>query len=859
MIGTRLGAYEVIAKLGEGGMGEVYRAKDLRLNRDVAIKVLPATFAEDPDRRARFDREAQAVAALSHPNVIAIFDTGVHEGKLYVVMELLTGATLRERLNAGALPIRKAVEVAVQIARGLGAAHGKGIVHRDLKPENIFLLDDGQVKILDFGLARQLIAGERTGATETMAVTDPGTVMGTIGYMAPEQVRGQAVDARADAFAFGAVLYEMVAGQRAFQRDTAADTMTALLTQDPPDLSGSRSDVSPALDRIIRHCLEKNANERFQSARDIAFALEALSGSHVSAGAAGDAVPAPLKPSSRWRWTVATTALVVAASGVTAWITTQASAEPADIRFEARTFESQWITNARFGPDGQSIIYSAASSGTTPSLYVVRAGDLAPQPIAGSGTHLLSVSSTGELAVLTGAVNTWQHRVFSGTLSRMTMNGAARPWMTGVTEADWSPDGATIAVIRENNGTWTLEYPAGKVLFTTTRGYLSDPRVSPDGKSVVFFDHSLLLDDRGWVKVVNQSGVVKTLAGEYWGEEGAAWSPDSQTVYFSAPIDAAQNYQLIGVNITGAPHPRRVLSSPGPLIGLDLSKDGRMLVISEDVRRALRVLVPGESVERELSWLNAPAGAFISRDGGHVAFNDTSLSAGKDYAVTWRDTKGSSPVRLGPGFPLSVSPDGKWIAAQVPSTGLPVFYPTGPGEPVSVSGFVMNAPVLVAQWFSDSRHALLCGVLGGNAAARCYRFDVRVNATPEPVTSEGTVGAVLGPDDRTLVVRMQDRTFRRSTIGGGTGTPVGFIQPDDTLLALSRDLTSVFVRKDAIPALVERIDLTTGKRSPVKAIGPPESSAVINVEVWDWQENGGYAYTYTRQLSQLFVVNGIRK
>jgi serine/threonine protein kinase len=201
MIGTTIGPYQVLAKLGEGGMGEVYRARDTRLNRDVAIKVLPTFFAGDPDRRARFEREAQAVAALSHPNVIAIFDTGVHDHQLYVVMELLAGGTLRERLASGALSVRKAVDIAAQIARGLGAAHGKGLVHRDLKPENIFLLDDGQVKILDFGLARQAAEADQAGAAQTVAATDPGTVMGTVGYMAPEQVRGQAVDARADVFA----------------------------------------------------------------------------------------------------------------------------------------------------------------------------------------------------------------------------------------------------------------------------------------------------------------------------------------------------------------------------------------------------------------------------------------------------------------------------------------------------------------------------------------------------------------------------------------------------------------------------------------------------------------------------------
>jgi serine/threonine protein kinase len=328
--GTRFGPYEILSPLGAGGMGEVYRARDTRLAREVAIKVLPASFASDADRRARFEREAQAVAALSHPNIVAIHDTGLHplqephshsgQPLLYVVMELLAGQTLRDRLASGALPVRKAVEIAVQIARGLGAAHGKGLVHRDLKPENVFLLEDGQVKILDFGLARQAVASEHSGATQTIAATDPGTVMGTVGYMAPEHVRGQAVDARTDVFAFGAALYEMVSGTRAFQRETAADTLTVILTQDPRELVGSRPDLSPALDRIIRHCLEKNANERFQSARDVAFALETLSTVSTSSSVLVEvAAPARHARITWLPWAVAAVALLVAAAS---WLLT---------------------------------------------------------------------------------------------------------------------------------------------------------------------------------------------------------------------------------------------------------------------------------------------------------------------------------------------------------------------------------------------------------------------------------------------------------------------------------------------------------------------------------------------------------
>ncbi len=379
--GTRLGPYEIVGPLGAGGMGEVFRARDTRLNRDVAIKVLPESYAADPDpstlrepqgrpepgrtgtssgssraksrdeRRARFEREAQAVAALSHPNILAIFDTGVHVGQLFVVTELLEGETLRERLLTGALPVRKAVEIAVHIAHGLAAAHDKHLVHRDLKPDNVFLLEDGQVKILDFGLARQVVTG--TGATGTVAaMTDPGTVMGTVGYMAPEQVRGQTVDARTDLFALGAVLYEMLGGQRAFRRDTAADTMFAIVKEDPPDLATVRADLSPALDRIVQHCLEKNPNERFQTARDVAFALDGLSGSGPSSPRE---ISRPIaRPSTAWRnrLAIAASCLFVIALAWAVWRLSREATAPLVVRFVQPPPEGMSIGQGAVGPPG---------------------------------------------------------------------------------------------------------------------------------------------------------------------------------------------------------------------------------------------------------------------------------------------------------------------------------------------------------------------------------------------------------------------------------------------------------------------------------------------------------------------------
>src|SRR5262249_6392160 len=279
---TRFGHYLVLAPLGAGGMGEVWRARDTRLNREVAIKVLPTSFANDADRLRRFEQEALATSALNHPNILTVYDIGDHEGTPYIVAELLEGEELREQLNEGALPVRRSIDYAQQIAAGLAAAHEKSIVHRDLKPENLFVTTDGRVKILDIGLAK--LKPPQVGAADSQApthkkITDPGTVMGTVGYMSPEQVRGQEADHRADIFSFGMILYEMLSGRRAFNGASVADVMSAILKEDPPELRATNASFNPALVKIVRRCLEKKPERRFQTASDLGFALEALPGS----------------------------------------------------------------------------------------------------------------------------------------------------------------------------------------------------------------------------------------------------------------------------------------------------------------------------------------------------------------------------------------------------------------------------------------------------------------------------------------------------------------------------------------------------------------------------------------------------
>ncbi len=337
-------------------MGEVYRAKDPRLGRDVAIKVLPASFSSDADRLRRFEQEAKAAGVLNHPNITAVYDIGSHDGAPYVVQELLEGETLRLALASGHLPPRAAIDYATQIAQGLAAAHDKGIVHRDLKPENLFVTKEGRVKILDFGLAKLTEVGQSGGATNLPTVasgTEPGVVMGTLGYMSPEQVKGRPADARSDIFAFGAILYEMLSGKRAFHTDSAGETMAAILKEDPPDLSVTNQNVSPGLERILRHCLEKNPERRFQSASDIAFALEALSAFPTTSGTARGlrrataGAPGP-RPLLRPDWPLLAAGLLAGS-----WVALGGT--PAPPTYQRLTYRRGFVSNARFAPDGQTI------------------------------------------------------------------------------------------------------------------------------------------------------------------------------------------------------------------------------------------------------------------------------------------------------------------------------------------------------------------------------------------------------------------------------------------------------------------------------------------------------------------------
>jgi dipeptidyl aminopeptidase/acylaminoacyl peptidase len=852
--GARLGPYEIVALIGAGGMGEVFRARDTRLGRDVALKVLPSSVAALPDRLQRFAQEAQAAAALNHPNVVAVYDVHIDGDTPYVVSELLEGETLRAALTRGPLPPRRAVDIATQVAAGLAAAHQKGIVHRDVKPENIFLTNDGRAKLLDFGIAR--IIGSATGESAVTlapepAATLPGMVIGTVGYMAPEQVRGEPVDARADVFALGAVCYEMLTGTRAFQGETSVEVMAAIVRSDPP---AAPSDlVPPGLDRAIRRCLEKSPSQRFQSTSDVAYALDALVAGTMSTPAGPAAQPAPRRRGALIPL-VAMALGGVALGLLGAWTMWRGGKpEPAALTYEAKTFDRLPVMNARFMPDGQTIVYSAASRGHEPSLYLIGPSAEAPQRLDVPDAHLLSVSRNGELALVVNA-RYLTHRLYAGTLARMTIGSSPRPLLEHVREADWAPDGETLAVTLDlGDGRDRLEYPIGAPMHEAS-GYLSDPRVSPDGSRVAFVAHSWRFDDRGRVMVAERGGKARALTPELWSIQGLAWTPDGTTLVFSGNATGGSVMQPMAVAASGGTPHHTVLTVPARLIVHDIGRDGRWLVVREDLAFGVRALVPGSDSERELGWLGSTGARALSADGRQLLMVDIGQRSGAAYGVVLRATDGSGAVRLGAGSAERLSPDGRWAAAILTAPPEVVLYPTGTGTPKRVAGGRFD-PITSVQWFPDNRHVLVCGTESGRRP-RCYRTDLD-GAVLEPVTEEG-VHALLAPDGQTLLLTARDGTARLGRLGVATTTPVPALTLDDRVVGWSRDGASVFVQRGfEVPARVERVHLASGQRSIAKTILPEGIREPASVFLADWIDEGRwYVYNYTSVPSVLFVVTG---
>ncbi len=846
-------------------MGEVYRAQDARLDRDVAIKVLPADLSTDGDRLKRFELEAKATSALNHPNILTVHDIGEHEGNPYIVSELLEGEELRQRLDDGPIPLRKVIGYAQQIVSGLSAAHEKGIVHRDLKPENLFITKDDRVKILDFGLAKlrasKLEASSSEDATRR-AITNPGVVMGTVGYMSPEQVRGQLTDHRSDIFSFGAILHEMITGRRAFQRETMAETMSAILKEEPLELTESNPNVSHALERIVRRCLEKKADRRFQSTSDLGFALESLSAPTSSSGSSlttmATAVAAPASV-GRWKILAVTAILAAAAFSVGAFILGRRAGTTSPPSYQRLTFSRGTIWNARFAPDGQNVVYSARWNGNPLDVFSARAGKMESRPLNLQNTDLLGISSSNEMAVLRNRKYLGWF-ISRGTLARMPVDGsAARDLLEDVQEADWSSDGTKLAVVRWVNGSNRLEYPVGKVLYETT-GYISHPRISPKGDLVAFLDHQVQWDNRGWVVVVDLTGKKTVLSGEWGSEEGLAWSPAGDEVWFTADKNGEAN-GLYAVTLRG--RERLVLQMTVPLMLQDISREGRVLIASYTDSGNIFGQSPGETKELELSGFHPSYISDLSPDGKIFLFDYEGEGSGHNYAVYMRKTDGSPAIRLGDGESPRLSPDGKWVLTTLYSPLQLMLLPTGAGEarPLERGPIEQYGPG--TSWLPDGRRIVFQGREPGHDW-RLYLQSIE-GGPPRPITPEGTKadflrGISVSPDSR-LVIAL-DAQHQRSfyPIEGGTPQPISGLESEDEIIGWSSDGHSIYLaHAQEMPIRVFRFDPSTRRRDLLKEITPTDLAGIFWLNsVLMTPDGKGYVYSIRRVLSDLFVVEGLK-
>ncbi|HYL77911.1 MAG TPA: protein kinase [Bryobacteraceae bacterium] len=849
--GQMVGRLRIVELIGAGGMGEVYRATDERLKRDVAVKVLRSAFAPDRERMRRFEEEARAAGMLNHPNIVAIYDVGVDDGIPYVVSELLAGETLRTRLADGPLPLRKTLAYAGQIARGLAAAHQKGIVHRDLKPENVFVVGSdstggpGQVKILDFGLAKLVRTDAHDHGTVTMG-TQPGVAMGTVGYMSPEQLRGGEVDHRTDIFAFGVVLFEMLAGRRAFLGQTSADVIGATLREDPPDLLEIDPKLPEALARLVEHCLEKQPEDRFESARDLAFALETIaSPSSSRRSVATSETPSPVK--RRLPLAVSIMLAAVAILGIGYLILRPSSRDSPQPSFERVTYRKGLVPTARFVPSGSDIVYAAAWDGAPLDVFSGRPGQPDARSFGLSGAQLLSVSSKGEMALMLRA--RWLYMFqFVGTLVRASLSGGApRELMENVVGADWSPDGSQMAVVRVSDAGQRLEFPPGKLLYETP-GWIEGPRVSPRGEHVAFIVHPTGGNADGSLWVVDLEGHATKLSPDYYNIRGLAWFRTGE-IWYGASLRRDEE-AVWASTVLGK---QRVLwRAPGPFTVHDVAADGRVLLSNERIRYESFGLPSGAKVERNLSWADIDNPTDISDDGSMVLLNVEI----NDMQVYLRKMDGSPAVPLGKGFPIALSHDMKRVLI------FPTFQrsnrigvlPTGPGEPSWHEAAVEFLP-RGGSWLLDNRRVLLIGREKGHQA-RSYVFDTE-NGASTPVTPEGIIGTLVSPDGKWLLAGPVAHRARYP-LEGGDAMPVAPLGAG-RLIRWSVDPDSIYMSEGTLPAHVYRASLKTGAKELVYNLLPSDPAGILRI---DWvvitPDGRAYAYAFFRMQHDLMVVSGLR-
>ena len=860
-VGTRLGPYEILSSIGAGGMGEVYRALDPRISREVAIKVLPASFSSNPDRLHRFEQEAKATGALNHPNILSIYDAGEANGSPYLVCELLEGETLREKLSVGAIPQRKAIEYALQISNGLAAAHNKGIIHRDLKPENLFITTDGRIKILDFGLVK-LTQPEppKQGQSklETAPHSQPGTVLGTVGYMSPEQVRGKPSDHRSDIFSLGAILYEMISGVSPFRRETAADSMSAILNEDPPDLYSTKTGIAPNLDSLIRHCLEKNPEERFQSARDLAFDLRMISGLSSSNDAKTESLLQHRKMAFR-NWFIAAGLIAATAIGFFAGrnLNTKPRASSASVsqpQFQRLSFQQGFVSSAQFAPDGHTVVYGAAFNENPEQLYSTRIESPESRNLNLPSARILSISKSGKMAILLNPHYTGGWNI-TGTLAQVPMDGGSpREILQDVGGADWTPDGKDLLAIRTRPD-YRIEFPIGKVLYRTN-GWISDARFSPSGEQIAFMEHPAMADNRGTIMIIDLKGKHRKISEELPSTSALHWNPAATEIWLV--LGPTRNRTLVAIDLSGK---QRVIYQSIEEIQLeDISPDGVALLASWNRRRQMYAALAGQERESNLSWFDYSISVDISNDGKTILFQEPGDISAFQYPTFIRNIDGSPPIYMGEGDAMSLSPDGKWALAGL--WGNPyklVLLPTGMGEKKVISIPGLQPPGLyLNSWFRDSKRLIVRGSQPGRPL-RHWIYNLEF-AQLQPATPEGvSVYAIPTADQNSVLACCKDhRAWLFDLQSGGAEEAQGLTE-DDLPVQWTPDGKSVYVMEEGSKLKISLVNVGSGQRTPWKEIAPSDSAGVLSVDNFHVTPDGKtYVYSVRRVLSDLFLVKGLK-
>jgi eukaryotic-like serine/threonine-protein kinase len=854
MIGKVLGHYRVLEKIGSGGMGEVYRASDERLGRDVAIKVLKPSLAHDQDRLRRFELEARAAAALNHPNIVAIYDIGMHDGAPYIVSELLEGQTLRERLLDGSIPRRQALDFARQIAQSLMAAHEKRIVHRDLKPENLFITKDGRIKVLDFGIAKLLSSTFDSEAREAASIasmttqTRSGSILGTVAYMSPEQLRGKSVDHRSDIFSFGAILYEMLTGKRAFAGETQVDTMTLILKEDPPEMVREGHDIPAAFEQVVRHCLEKEPENRFQSARDLAFALGTLSGTTTSR----QVLPFRLGSTRFRRWFLRIAGAFLLVSVVYLGYRLRTVQNP---EYRRVTFERGTIYSARFTPDGRTVVYGASWNGHPLQIFSTIPDSLSARPLDLASPYLLGISRGGELALTLRGRPGSRLDFEGGVLAQSPMlGGTPREILQDVTWADWGP-GDQLAVVHHENSRDHLEFPIGTVLYETS-GSISNIRFSPHGDRIAYLDHPKRWDDGGSVCVIDLAGNRTTLSSDWGWEYGLAWSPEGDEVWFSAVQNGSSNRSLWAVSLSG--RRREVLTVPGGFTMQDIAPDGRVLATVDNERLAMEWSGKEKQV-RDLSWYDWSIAKDISPDGQSVLFEEGSEPAGPKDAVAIRKIDGSPPIRLADGAADTLSPDGKW-AISYSRTGPAqlTLLPVGPGQARYIALPGLERLQNGSHFLPDGKRVVFNGNEPGRPG-RTYVVDV-AGGKPEPATPEGVYATLPSPDGKFLAGEIASRELDLFPLDGGPAHHIPDVGPGYVLAQWSADSKALYVfRSGEVPLTIQRVDIATGKMKAVRELVPADRGGVVSIApVITNVDASEFAYSYYQTLSTLWLISGLK-